>query len=216
MQTKEKILQTALSLFNQYGYGRVSMKDIADQIGVDRRNISYHFDKEGILFSLVDKMWKEFEQTRALKRDFPSFANLDKEVILFNKLQNVYAFVFKDHYVMQHPLIEKQFKATCAITLDESKQSVAFAIEQGNMRPEEVAGSYNALCETVCTLSFSWLQIQSYKDNHNLDQCRKMIWSLIVPYFTPKGQEAFKAFFGKEFYEELGQPFNTQLTTILF
>lgn len=216
MNTKESIIEHAIELFNQYGYGAVTMKQIADHIGVDRRNITYHFNKEELLLTIADSMWAELESARTQKRDFPSFENLDKEVILYNQLQKTYAFIFKDLFVMEHPQIEATFKEFCQTMVADSEQAVSFAIQQGNMKPEEITGSYHALCEAVWSISISWLQLKAFRDIEDLDQVRKLIWSLIVPYFTEKGIKAFQSYFGDDFYKSLGKSFDIKVNTVLF
>jgi len=216
VNTKESIINTAITLFNAHGYGSVSMKQIADRIGVDRRNITYHFNKEVLLLTIAERMWSELEEMRAQKRDFPSFENLDKEVILYNRLQQTYAFIFRDLYVMEHPQIASRFKSFCSTIIADSEKAVSFAIQQGNMRPEEIKGAYHGLCEAVWTISMSWLQLKAFRDIDDLDQVRKLIWSLIVPYFTEKGIKAFQSYFGKDFYKNLGKPFDIKVNTVLF
>lgn len=215
-KARNQIIAAALKLFNIYGFGSVTIRQIADELGVDRRNIIYHFDKDGLLKAISNEMWEEQAAYRGLKKDFPSFQNLDKEVILYNELQRKYAFIFKDLYVIQHPIIHNRFREFCATMVSDSEQAVAFAIQQGNMNPEMISGTYHALCETVLAISISWLQLQSLRNVENLDQIRRMIWAQIVPHFTDKGLDAFQSFFGREFLKNLGPPFNIKVKTVLF
>lgn len=216
MDTRERIIQKGLELFNAQGFGSVTMREIADAIGVDRRNVTYHFDKEGLLSAITSQMWDQLRTYRAHKKDFPSFENLDREVELYHKLQKDYAFVFLDAYVIRHPVVQAKFKEFSATMIADCQQAVAFAISQGNMIDEPVPGTYDALCTAVWTLSFSWLQVNIVQEAQHLDQLRRLIWSMIVPYFTEKGITAFQTFFGKEFYARLGQPFNIEVKTLMF
>ena len=43
MTTKEKIVETALELFSQRGYGGVSIRDIAREVGIRESSIYNHF-----------------------------------------------------------------------------------------------------------------------------------------------------------------------------
>ena len=69
VQTAQRILDVALPLFAQYGYAAVSMRQIADQVGVNVGAIYNHFpSKQQILVSLLsDHMkgligtWKEHD-----------------------------------------------------------------------------------------------------------------------------------------------------------
>ncbi len=216
IDTKKRIIATAISLYNEYGYGVITMRDIADKMQLDRRNVTYHYNKEELLAAIAEQMWAELEACRAQKRDFPSFENLDKEVTLYSDLQSSYAFIFMDLHVIRHPLIHEKFKDFTNTLIADSQQAVAFAINQGNMKPESVPGTYNTICTAVWTITMSRLQLNALRGIHRHDEVRKLIWSLIVPYFTDKGIAAFKSFFGEELYQNLGIPFDVRLNTVMF
>jgi AcrR family transcriptional regulator len=51
--TRERILDVALELFNEQGYDRTSLREIADHLGVTKAALYYHFErKEDILLEL--------------------------------------------------------------------------------------------------------------------------------------------------------------------
>ena len=55
MSTKEKILETALTLFAQNGYDGTSVEQIAQDVGIKAPSLYKHFKgKEDILNSLID------------------------------------------------------------------------------------------------------------------------------------------------------------------
>lgn len=55
MTTKEKILDTALELFSQRGYGGVSVRDIARAVGIRESSLYNHFASKRALFDgIVD------------------------------------------------------------------------------------------------------------------------------------------------------------------
>ena len=214
--TRQQILGKALSLFNQYGYGSVNLKQIADELQVDRRNVSYHFDKVDLLQALVEQMWQEREEDQKKKRDFPSFQNLDEGLKIYNRLQEKYAFIFNDLFVIQHPLLHESFKAFCADFIADCEQAIAFAIHHGNMKEEPLDGAYRSLCESILAVALSRPNLRTVLANGADFDIRKMTWSLIIPHFTPRGVEAFKLFFGETFYNSLGPKFNVKVKTILF
>lgn len=56
MGTKESILVNALEMFAQTGYNTVSIRDIANTVGIKESSIYYHFkNKQDILDSIVDR-----------------------------------------------------------------------------------------------------------------------------------------------------------------
>jgi AcrR family transcriptional regulator len=55
-QTRADIQQAALSLFTERGYDATSMREIAEQLGITKAALYYHFDsKEAIVLSLFEE-----------------------------------------------------------------------------------------------------------------------------------------------------------------
>ena len=51
--TRERILDIALALFNEHGYDKTSLREIAEQLGTTKAALYYHFErKEDILLAL--------------------------------------------------------------------------------------------------------------------------------------------------------------------
>src|SRR5215813_8508211 len=51
--TRERILDVALELFNEQGYDKTSLREIAERLGVTKAALYYHFErKEDILLEL--------------------------------------------------------------------------------------------------------------------------------------------------------------------
>jgi AcrR family transcriptional regulator len=61
--TREKILQTALQLFNTHGYQEVGVREVARVLGISPGNLSYHFSKkEDILYNLLIRIKQNNDQ----------------------------------------------------------------------------------------------------------------------------------------------------------
>ncbi len=58
--TKEKLLVAAAQIFSQRGFGGATVKEIADQAGVNVSLISYHFNgKEGLFRTILENFGRE-------------------------------------------------------------------------------------------------------------------------------------------------------------
>ncbi|MEM6726095.1 MAG: TetR/AcrR family transcriptional regulator [Bacteroidota bacterium] len=217
MDTKANILQTAIQIFNQKGYGASSLQDIANELGVGRRNIAYHFpSKEDLLKSIGEELWSTLAKERENRRDFPSFENLEREAQMYHQFQKDYAFIFQDQHVAKHPIMEERFRELCLETIKVNEAAIAFAVKLGNMRPEPFPGAYHNLALSVWIVAFSWMSRQSILNDGADEGPDKVIWSLTLSHFTEKGIESFKAFYGEDYYNSLGKPFNVAIDKFIF
>lgn len=55
MNTSEKILYEALKLFSKYGYSDVTVKDVAEAVGIKAPSIYKHFKSKGEIFDTILK-----------------------------------------------------------------------------------------------------------------------------------------------------------------
>ncbi|MCW2614358.1 MAG: transcriptional regulator, TetR family [Frankiales bacterium] len=62
-ETRQRILDTALALFAEHGYAGTSIRDIADELGVTKAAVHYHFAaKEQIVLALLEPMLAQFAE----------------------------------------------------------------------------------------------------------------------------------------------------------
>ena len=69
MNTKEKILDEALTLFSEKGYANVFVGDIADRVGIKAPSLYKHYkNKQAIFDAIIDEMNRRFtEQAKAMQ-----------------------------------------------------------------------------------------------------------------------------------------------------
>lgn len=92
MKTRERIIQTAIDLFNQQGMYKTSVRDIAQVLSISPGNLSYHFSrKEDLLTAILDRYRQQNDQAYNLYFDGQS--NLARYFeLIFQLLNNAYAF----------------------------------------------------------------------------------------------------------------------------
>ncbi len=139
MEPQEKILKTSLELFFKYGIKRVTMDDIAKELGMSKKTI-YHYYKEKD--DLVDQLC----QIEMVKHEsqFNEIANLAKDPIheimlislrMSDMMQNINPVFFLDLQKF-HPNAFTQFQ--------KFKEDCAFKDILRNVREGKKSGIYRA------------------------------------------------------------------------
>lgn len=82
-QTREAAQRVALRLFTEQGYEATSLRQIADELGINKASLYYYFDgKEAIVQSLLDQRGNEAEELLAWVRDQPPSPHLLEDAVL--------------------------------------------------------------------------------------------------------------------------------------
>lgn len=77
VRTREAAQQVALRLFTEQGYEATSLRQIADELGINKASLYYYFDgKEAIVQSLLDKRGNEAEELVAWVSEQPASPEL--------------------------------------------------------------------------------------------------------------------------------------------
>ncbi len=213
LSAKNKIIIKSVRLFNEWGFGAVSMQELANQLSMTRGNLTYHFkDKEALLETIVERVWAKMEAERSKIRALPSFENLYNSTKILYQTQKEYSFLFLDRHVLQHSLVKNKFREMTQQAITDYKATIAFAMRLGNMKAEPFKGLYHNLAFITWMLSFYWLNQEFARgaEAHDFEEMIKKIWSILLPHFTEKGTQSFIKFFGQEYYNTLGAPFEIE------
>ncbi|NTW97259.1 MAG: TetR/AcrR family transcriptional regulator [Oscillochloris sp.] len=98
MTTPERILATALRLFNDAGTAAVSTNHIADALGMSPGNLYYHFrNKEAIIRALFAQQFDHNDRLYALPTDRPpTLADLQQLVRATFATSWAYRFIYRE------------------------------------------------------------------------------------------------------------------------
>ena len=79
---KRKIQETALRLFTKRGYDKASLREIAEELGITKAALYYHFQsKEDILRSITTEIFASLEELMTWAESEPASADLRKEFL---------------------------------------------------------------------------------------------------------------------------------------
>lgn len=154
MEPQEKILKTSLELFYKYGIKRVTMDDIAKELGMSKKTIYHHFkEKDDLVNNLCDTEMAKHEKI------FDDLFNQSKdpihEIMLISSnmremMQNINPIFFLDLHKF-HPEALKRFQ--------EFKQGCAFKHIERNIRKGIEFGVYRDDIEVEFTAQYRLSQL---------------------------------------------------------
>lgn len=199
MKTKNRILENALHLFNDKGVKQVTLRKIAQSIGISQGNLNYHFKKKSEIVScLYYQLVKEMDnEMMKITQEQPVFSFLYQRSLVSMQILYKYKFIAKDIFSvlasnteLRNHYLELQLMR---------KEQFLFLFQQmvndGFMREEELKGEYNRLYERMNILGDSWINAADlYKlDNPlKISHYHALLFEVIYPYLTNKGKAQYR------------------------
>ncbi|WP_267401824.1 MULTISPECIES: TetR/AcrR family transcriptional regulator [unclassified Chryseobacterium] len=142
MKTKEKIISTALNLFNEKGYNSITTRHIAAEMNISAGNLHYHFKhSEDIIREIFSLLKKEMDTMLDGLRNKATKSLED----LFNYTQSSFEIVYAYRFIFLNfvdilrniPEIEQQYKEL-NISRKEEFQSIFSGFQESKIFVEEI------------------------------------------------------------------------------
>jgi AcrR family transcriptional regulator len=98
MSNRERVLEAALTLFNEQGTGAVSTNHIAEAAGISPGNLYYHYrNKEEIIRALFERLFAAWDEAFQLSTDqAPSMTDFDAMIAANYELIWAYRFAYRE------------------------------------------------------------------------------------------------------------------------
>lgn len=198
-RTRDRILETALAMFNEFGEPTVATTSIAFEMGISPGNLYYHYhSKEQILADLFANFRREIETTLAAPEQRPPHAE-DIWLFLHLVFEAIwkYQFLYRDinDLVSRYHVIEVQFRRVLAHKIRVAQQILAGLVTAGQMRaqPTEIS----TLAENMVLVASYWMSFEfardprATQDDKTLARGAFHVISLAAPYLEPRERELF-------------------------
>ncbi len=188
-RTKERILQAALSLFNEKGMVHVRLQHIADAAGISVGNLAYHYyGKEAIVFALIDELMKEQSVVLANYSAVPLFVHIDNILEQNFSLQSRFEFFYLDTLE-----IYRMYKKVAR--LSERHISNQLMQIEGMFNFNAARGAfiknadYASLARTFWMAGHLWRYQQRLtgKTDFSLKEYKEQLWAVLLPFCTEMG-----------------------------
>lgn len=190
-KTKEKILKTALGLFNNEGESAVSAVDIASVLGISPGNLYYHYKgKDEIIIALFADFEEEIRQVLSSPVREPLKME-DNWVYLYIIFEEIFDFRFfyknQSELISRIPVLRHKFSRILALK-EQTGFSLLSALENdGHLSFDE--GEKAALAGRLAQHFTFWLQYHDLRfgtapPKSLIDQGVFMTLIQITPYWT--------------------------------
>lgn len=200
-KTKDKILSTALDLFNSQGMAKVTLRTIAQTIGISQGNLNYHFKRredivEALYFEIVEGINEAI--ANSIKPNNPLegvFLTTRTIMLTFYK----YHFFLLDFVLIMraHKKIKIHYQKLIKQRETEFLGMIEILIDKGLIRKPLFSDEYNNLFKRFQILSDFWMSSVVVKKGKvtkaSVNEYSETIYQSIFPYLTLKGQELYKS-----------------------
>ncbi len=197
MTTKQKILNAAIQLFNEYGLANVRLQQIADEIDISVGNLAYHFkNKEAIVEAVVDNLEDEVMDILSNYRRFPNLMDFDFQLSKYFQFISNYPFYFLDLLEIErtYPEIHTNRQHNAAKMIHQFRNRFDFNEQRGLIKEEPRDGIYDSIANTILTTITFYTPQNMIRGNGQIYEAsfKESIWNQIYPYFTQEGIAEFE------------------------
>lgn len=185
--TKERILKTAISLFNEKGFEAVSMRDIADALDISPGNLTYHYKKKlDILDEIIYQLRNEHEEMKYHAE--MSLAEFHQKLSQIALQQKKYVFFYRNIVELRNnytnvDLLQDDYKKEFLNLL---RSTFVHFQSCGLMKLDYFKNNYADLAYAVLTIATFGTQI-----DYNYD-LKKAIWAVLLPNLTDEGRAQYR------------------------
>ena len=165
-RTRERIVETALKLFNDFGEPNVTTTVIADEMEISPGNLYYHFhSKDEIVNALFGDFEREITETLAAPaRRAPDVEDMWLFLHLLFEAIWKFRFLYRDldDLLSRNRLLEVHFKQILAHKVKTAAQLCEGLVASGEMQAS--AGEIQALATNMACIATYWLPFEYARD----------------------------------------------------
>lgn len=200
MKTRDKILAEALRQLNEAGLDKVSIRSIAQPLGISAGNLTYHFrNVDALIYELYLELVRELDEGFNRLAPGPGvlttlFDLTEANFFVFWK----YRFILLDFVAITRRITEVRdhFRQLMVRRHQQFRLSIGQMIELGLLRPEWEEGQYDKLIYQSIILGNAWIpDAEIHFDRQDESVVRyyaDLFLGMIVPYLTEAGLAEYR------------------------
>lgn len=195
MKTKDKILQTALALFNEEGLDNVSLRKIAQELGISLGNLTYHYSKrDDIVYALYLQLVERFDgMMGGLEEGSISLDGLAAFSMLTYDTFYAYRFLMYDfsRIMRMYPNIREHYQELTKRRTADTLLLFQALSELGWLKKEAFPGQFGQITRQLTMLADSFLPSAELVYQIPVEQRKEafaeLVTSFLYPHLTEEG-----------------------------
>jgi AcrR family transcriptional regulator len=202
-RTRERIVETSLALFNQFGAPNVTTTVIADELDISPGNLYYHFsNKDEIVNTILVAFEREIEETLAapigIDARLPTVEDIWLFLHLLFEIIWKYRFFYRDlsDLVSDNRTLEMHFKRILAHKIETARWLCEGLVKAGEMH----AGGQemNALSSNMVLVATYWLSFEfacdprREQDGGALSRGVYHVMAMVAPFLNQQSRALFE------------------------
>jgi AcrR family transcriptional regulator len=195
--TRQKIVDTALTLFNLKGADQVSIRDVASKAGISHGNLCYYFPNienlvENLYLQLAAEQDELFIRMTAKDVSLQTLKASSKESLT---LLYKYRFLMLDFVAVMRKSkqVRAHYRHLFKLRKDQFRNVFAWMIAEGYLRPEMYPGHYEKVIEQMFIVGDFWMAsseiLYDGKEKDKIAHYADIIDHVLFPYLTPKAMQ---------------------------
>lgn len=195
--TKQKILEASIRLFNENGMANVRLQQIASEIGISPGNLAYHFrNKEAIIEAVNEELYQETATILSSYRVYPNLLDFDVQLTHYFSFIQKYPFYFLDLLEIErhYPEIRSKRQLHISKMIRQIRKRFDYNLQRGILIEEPRSGVFDSVALSIWVLITFWVPQNLVRGSQSsVDVCefKEMIWNQVYLYFTEAGIAEF-------------------------
>lgn len=189
--TKEKILETALTLFNTRGLKNTTLQIIADKVKISVGNLAYHYkNKQEIIGVHSLELEAQLKEALTHYRNYPNFLDFHIQLEKILEVLSHYAYIFSNLGEMKlaYPDTFEILQTFYQKLSDQIESRISYQADKEHLQiAEEKEVSFLAKSISHAIL-FSQNRSLLESDNTKIEIIQE-VWNLLKPYFSKSGED---------------------------
>ena len=195
MKTRDKIIETAIQLFNEQGTKGVTTNHIAAAVGISPGNLYYHFrNKEDIIRAIFEQMDAYgLEQYQLVLDTFQpgTLETMEQTFAMIQAYNWRYRFFKREltALIMNDPLLKERFLHTHRTMLTVIRQSNDCSVASGTLKPmpEKEMALFSEEIWLVALFWLNYLEVGGEEANdETLRRGIDLLRNMVRPHLTKK------------------------------